>query len=208
MESYNTIDVFVLITIGLGFVIGLWKGFIRSLTATAGLLAGVVLAARYYPVVDPYLGRVSSLDPHVAMVLSMIAIFIGVQVVFVVIRRLLEALLDLTRLTWFDRLVGAALGLVAGAVTVVGGVQVMLYLVPEWPDIRTSRLLVPVTELTNDVLKYAPGQVRDAVDTVNQKWKATKADPRYKLGTGDNTGRIPNEVPLVPLQKQGRVTPY
>jgi membrane protein required for colicin V production len=207
MDAYNLIDLFIVVTLGIGFIIGLWKGFIRSLTATAGLLVGVVLATRYYQVVEPYLGKVSSLDPHVAMALSMILVFVGVQVVFVAVRRLLEALLDLTRLTWFDRLVGAALGLVAGTVTVVGGVQMILHLMPEWPELRTSRLMVPITELTNDALKRAPKPVHDWMETMTQSWKATKLDPRQQPGVDGNTGRKPTAIPIVPLPQQGRVKP-
>ncbi|MEW6351591.1 MAG: CvpA family protein [Thermodesulfobacteriota bacterium] len=206
MESYNLIDLCIIGTLGVGFVIGLWKGFIRSLTATAGLVVGGIVAMRYYQVVEPYLGKVSSLDPHVAMVLSMIAMFIGVQVVFVLVRRVLEALIDVTRLGWFDRLVGAGLGVAAGTLLVAGAVQVVWHLVPEWTEIRSSRLMEPVSELTGNALKHAPKEVQTWMDTVNQKWKGIGPDGRRPSGT-DAYGANATSIPHVSRTQQGPVRP-
>ena len=64
--------------------------------------------------VEPYLNKISSLDRHVSMILSMIIVFIGVQVVFVAIGHIMDVLPDLTRLTWLDRVLGGTMGLVAG----------------------------------------------------------------------------------------------
>ncbi len=207
MEAYNLIDVCILGTLGVGFIIGLWKGFIRSLTATAGLVVGAMMALRYYQVVEPYLEKISSLDPHVAMVLSMIAVFIGVQVAFVLVRRLLEALIDVTRLGWFDRLVGAGLGLAAGTLLVAGAVQVVLHLVPEWAEIRSSRLMEPVSELTGNALKHAPKEVHNWMDTINRKWKGTRPDGRTQSGLDDTLGHHATSIPHVSRTQQGPVRP-
>ncbi len=207
MEAYNLIDMCILGTLGVGFIIGLWKGFIRSLTATAGLVVGGIIAIRYYPVVEPHLGKISSLDPHVAMVLSMIAVFIGVQVVFVLVRRLLEALVDLTRLGWFDRLVGAGVGLAAGAVLVAGAVQAVVHLVPEWTEIRSSRLMEPVSELTGNALRHAPKEVQHWMDGINQKWKGPGPDGRRQSSTEGTSGPNATPIPHVSRTQQGPVRP-
>jgi membrane protein required for colicin V production len=196
-ERYNLIDLFIIGTLLITLTLGIWKGFIRSLTGLASLVFGVVLAMKYYSVVEPYLGKISSLDPHISMILSMVIVFIAVQVVFVVIRRVLDALLDLTRLSWLDRIFGAAMGLVAGFLVVAATVEVMLLGIPEWPLVKESRLARPVDQLAREALQYVPKSARDQVQALISKWKGTRESvpsqsPRQVIA--------PKGPPIVPPQ--------
>lgn len=171
VESYNLVDLFILGTLFISMILGIWKGFIKSLTALAGLILGVVFALKYYPVVQPYLNKISALDAQISTVLSVIIVFIGVQIIFVVIRRILDKLLDLTRLTWLDRVFGAAMGVAGGFLIVAASVQVLLIGIPDWPLIKTSKLIHPVDQLTTTCLNYAPKQARDQAQSFFAKWK-------------------------------------
>jgi len=173
IEAYNLIDLFILGTILVTFILCIWKGFVRSLTALASVVLGVLIAAKYHPAVQPYLGKISSLDPHISMVLSMIIVFIGVQVVFVLVRRLLDALIDLTRLSWLDRSLGAIMGGVAGFLLVAGAVQAVIIAIPDWPLVKTSKLVRPVEGLTAKLMMHAPPQVRNQMESFLAKWKGT-----------------------------------
>jgi membrane protein required for colicin V production len=171
IEGYNLIDLFVAGVMLIGFLLGIWKGFVRSLTALASLVLGVLFALKYYPRVEPYLGKISSLDPHISMILSMVIVFIAVQVVFVAIRRLLDALVDLTKLSWLDRILGAIMGLAAGFLIAGAAVEVMLTGIPEWPVIKQSKLVAPVHELSQKALSFAPQSARDHLQALTKKWK-------------------------------------
>jgi len=172
VESYNPIDLFILGTLLICLVLGFWKGFIRSLSALVGVVLGVAAALKYHAVVGGYLGRISSLDPLISTILSMLLIFVGVQVVFVLIRRLLDALIDLTRLGWLDRVLGAAMGICAGGVLVAASVQAVLVAVPELPVVKASRLVKPVDGLTARAMTYAPKDVREQVQSLIAKYKS------------------------------------
>ena len=174
LDAYNAIDLFIMVTLLVTLILGIWKGFVRSLTALASLVAGVVLAIKYYPPAQAYLSKISSLDPQISMILAMILIFIAVQMVFVIIRRILEALIDLTRLSWLDRIFGAAMGIGAGLLVVAAAVQVMLIGIPDWPLVKTSKLVKPVDQLTGKAVTYAPKQVRDQWHSLTTKWKGTQ----------------------------------
>lgn len=176
-ESYNIIDLFIVVTIFVTLVLGIWKGFVRSLTALASLVLGVVLALKYHQTVSMYLGKISSLDPQVSMILSMVTVFILVQAVFVVIRRILDELLDLTRLTWVDRILGAAMGAGAGFLVVAAAVQVLLMGVPEWPMVKASKLVLPVDRLTEKAVAHAPQQAKEYWQSLITKWKGTQEVP-------------------------------
>ena len=199
VEAYNVIDLFILGTLLITIVLGFWKGFVRTLSAVTGLILGVVGAARYYPLVEPYLSRISSLDPQICSILSMVLIFIGVQVVFVLIRRILDALIDLTRLSWVDRVLGAAMGAASGLLVVAAVVQAVLIAMPEWPAVGTSRLVRPVDGLTGKALNYAPEQIRNQLQSLIAKWKGPQESypqaPQHRTAAPgkeplDPTGRI------------------
>ncbi|MBI5570861.1 MAG: CvpA family protein [Desulfomonile tiedjei] len=180
VESYNLIDMFIVGTVFITLVLGVWKGFVRSLTALASLVLGVLLAVWYHPAVAPYLSRVSSLDPQIATILSMVVIFILVQALFVVIRRILDELLDVARLTWVDRILGAAMGAIAGFMVVASAVQVILIGIPEWPLVKSSKLVVPVDKLSEKALTHAPQQARDYWQSIVTNWKGTPEQPPQK----------------------------
>ncbi|MBI5248465.1 MAG: CvpA family protein [Desulfomonile tiedjei] len=174
IESYNLIDVFILGTLLITLILGTWKGFVRSLTALASLVLGVAAAVRYYSLAQPYLSKVSSLDPQISSILSMVIIFILVQIVFLAIRWILDALLNVTKLSWLDRIFGAAMGLGAGFLIVAAAVQVILIGIPEWPLVKTSKLIGPVDQLAVKGMNYAPKQARDQVQSLIAKWKGTQ----------------------------------
>ena len=176
LEACNVIDLFILGSMILTIILGFWRGFVRTLSAVAGLALGVIGALKYHYVVQPYLSKISSLDPQICAILSMIIIFIGVQALFVLIRRILDALLDLTRLSWLDRVLGAAMGACAGFFFVAAAVQIVLVAVPEWSTVGSSRLVRPVDRLTGQAMIYAPEQVRTQLQSLIAKLKGTQ-DP-------------------------------
>lgn len=200
VESYNIIDVFIMGTTVMAVVLGFWRGFVRTLSAVAGLVLGVLAAIHYNAWVQPYLNRVSSLDPQICSILSMAMIFIGVQIIFVIIRRILDALLDLTRLSWLDRFLGGVMGGAAGFIVVAFTVQVALVAVPELTAVGGSRLVRPIDELTGQVLRYAPEQVRSRLESLIAKWKGPQ-EPQQSL---DHHGGAPSREPVARAQQQGR----
>jgi membrane protein required for colicin V production len=174
IEIYNVVDLFIAGTILITLILGLWKGFVRTLTAFASLTLGVALALKYHGLVTPYLSKICSLDPQISMILSMVVVFILVQVLFVVIRRVLDKLLDLTHLTWLDRVLGAAMGAAAGFLVVASAVQVILMGIPEGPLVKTSKLVVPVERLTEKAMAHAPQKARDQWASFVTKWKGVQ----------------------------------
>lgn len=202
IQGYNLIDITIAAVILVAVILGLWKGFIRTLTALASLVFGVVLAFRYYPKMEPYLGKISSLDPQVSMVLSMVVVFLIVQVVFVIIRFILNALVDLTRLSWLDRVFGAAMGLVGGSLIVAVVVQVMLTGMPEWPVVKQSKLIGPASELTKKSMEYVPKEWRNQLDATLSKWKSEDKKPRKPAAVKKPTGTAGGN-PFIPPREEG-----
>jgi membrane protein required for colicin V production len=194
--DYNLIDLFIIGTLLITVILGTWKGLVKTFTALAGLVLGVALALHYYPVVQLQLKKISSLDPQVSMILSMIVIFIGVQLAFVALRRILDAILDVTRLSWLDRSFGLLLGLCGGFIIVAAAVQVLVVGIPEWPEVKKSQLVKPVQQLTAMILTHAPKQVRDQFSSLTSMLKSPQEPPPSSARGSDGAAPQPrSEAP-------------
>ena len=67
-------DIIVLAVIGILTIIGLWKGVVKQLFGLLGVVAGYLLAMRFY---QPCSKFVTSIYPGTAKVISFIAIFLA-----------------------------------------------------------------------------------------------------------------------------------
>jgi uncharacterized membrane protein required for colicin V production len=105
------------------------------------------------------------------MIISMALVFILAQVVFVILRRVLEAVLDFTRLGWLDRIMGAAMGVVTGFGISAAFVQIILVAAPEWQAVRSSVLAIPLESATYKLLAYVPSETRSQMDNMMSKWR-------------------------------------
>jgi membrane protein required for colicin V production len=109
----NWLDIVLIVAIGLTTFIGLRKGIIKMALTLAGLVLGIFLAGRYYLPFSEHLTLISS--PTWAKVAAFAIIFIGVMVVAAILARLLERAASVIMLGWANRLVGAIIGFVVGA---------------------------------------------------------------------------------------------
>jgi len=191
IQGYNVVDLFIVLTLVIGFLLGLWKGFVRAFTALASVVLGVLAAMKYYPSVEPYLAKISKLDPQISMILSMIIVFILVQIIFVILRLLLEAAVDVTKLGWLDRSFGAIMGVLAALVVVVVIVQGLLVGVPDWSTVTKSKLVPPVNRLGLKMVEYVPGSVKDQLRQSIEKWKGTGESKPAKPGEKTDAPKAP-----------------
>jgi membrane protein required for colicin V production len=109
----NWLDIVLIVAIGLTTFIGLRKGIIKMALTLAGLVLGIFLAGRYYLPFSEHLTLISS--PTWAKVAAFAIIFIGIMVVAAILARLLEKVASAIMLGWANRLVGAIIGFVVGA---------------------------------------------------------------------------------------------
>jgi len=110
-------DYAVLAVMGLSLVWGLLRGFARELVSMIGWVAAFVLSAMFTQTLAREFSE--SLGPLLASLLAFLAIFIGVWVLSGLVGLVLSRLVKAVGLGWGDRLLGALLGLVRGAVIVI-----------------------------------------------------------------------------------------
>ena len=112
----NWLDILIIVGLGLLIFLGLIRGLIRAAIAMAGVVGGIILAGIYYAPLSQWLSHYIHQD-NAARILSFAFILIAVMVAAFVLGRFLHRLARLVKLGWADRLGGAIIGLVIGALS-------------------------------------------------------------------------------------------
>lgn len=107
----NWLDIVIIVVAVLLGLAGLRQGIIRTVFGIAGLIAGIVLAGRYYDELAALLFPAGATWGNIA---AYAIILLATLVVAGVIGSLVAKLIHFAALGWLDRLVGCVLGLVIG----------------------------------------------------------------------------------------------
>lgn len=110
----NWLDIVILVLIVIPAFIGLKVGIIKIVLSLAGVIIGVVLAGRYYIALAGQLTFIS--QPSLAGIAAFGIILIGVMIIAAITASLVKWVVSAVMLGWVNRLGGAAIGFVLGAV--------------------------------------------------------------------------------------------
>lgn len=110
----NWLDVIILVIIAISTVIGLKVGIIRAFFAIAGVIIGVFLAGRFSGPLADRLTFIS--DAGIAGVVAFAVILIAVLIIAIILAVMIKWVTSAVMLGWVNRLGGAALGLILGAI--------------------------------------------------------------------------------------------
>ena len=111
------IDVVILVVIGISFLIGLVRGFVREtlslITWAVALWAAFTFADRFTQHFEQFLS-----DPTLRLIASFIVVFIITLVLLSLIGFFLSSVFESTGLTGIDRSLGGVFGILRGAIIV------------------------------------------------------------------------------------------
>jgi membrane protein required for colicin V production len=145
-------DIIVLAVIGILTIVGLFHGMVKQLFGLAGIVAGYLLAMRYYEPCSKYL---TSFHPGTAKALSFIAIFLACIVVAHVIGWAIGRFFTISGLGFLNRIGGGILGFLKGYLIVAVVVMVLHAFLPADNELfktsRTIKYILPVTALFKKV---------------------------------------------------------
>ena len=110
----NWLDIALVILLLIPVFIGLKAGIIKILLTVAGVIVGVVLAGRLSGPLGDRLTFIS--NPGTAKVVAFVFILVAVMVLAAVAAFLIRKAVSAILLGWVDKLVGAVLGLILGAI--------------------------------------------------------------------------------------------
>lgn len=141
------IDYVIVAIIVLGTVQGFMKGFLRQLASVAGFLIGLVAARMLYMSLAEKISPMIDSSMTVVQIISFVAIWLLVPLIFLVVASLLTHALEAIALGWVNRLLGLLLGALTW-VLVLG----LLANILEFLD--TSHWLLSQTVKEESVLYY------------------------------------------------------
>ncbi len=156
--SLSTLDIILLIVLLVTLVFGLIKGLVRQAIGLVAVVAGLVLAARYYPRAGAFVHKVVS-NPIVADFVGFLAVFAVVIAAGWLIGLLVSKLMK-GPLNFLDHVLGGVFGLIKGVL--ICGVIVFALLVFEVRrDALAGSKLAPLCfHATRTVVRLIPGELK------------------------------------------------
>ncbi len=110
----NWLDIGIIILLAVPAIIGLWVGIIKTVFFLAGLVVGVILAGRFSEMVSGWLGFIR--QPQAARIVAFILIIVVVILAALILAAIMKRVLSVLMLGWINRLLGAGLGFIIGAI--------------------------------------------------------------------------------------------
>jgi membrane protein required for colicin V production len=157
----NWLDLALLLTLLLSTVSGLSGGFARTGVGFLATLAGLVFGLQYFRPVSLAL-RPFIHESGVANAVGFLIVFCAIVIAGGAVSRILSGFIRTADLTWLDRLMGAAFGVVRGVLLATVVIWGLMAFPPAPPKhvLSTSRLAPCVMEAARRVAEASPEEVR------------------------------------------------
>jgi len=124
MKSF---DILIIVFMGLMFIRGIFRGFLKEVFSLAGVIMGIYIGAHYHVILAVYLTWLKHpvLIKIVAFLIVFIVTYTGFSILGLILRKIFQTLF----LGWLDRILGSLFGLIEGSF-IVG---IFLYLFHLFP---------------------------------------------------------------------------
>lgn len=158
------LDILMIAIVGYYTVMGIFRGITRELTSLVGVVVGFFVANWLYMTVASYMSKWIS-DAGYRNILSYLALFSAVYILFNIIGLIIKYLLKKIKLSWIERLVGAGIAVVKSVLMVsILLVVLVAFLMQGTPVIRDSKLSPQVLAVSRHLGKITPDEIRDAFE--------------------------------------------
>jgi membrane protein required for colicin V production len=153
----NLLDFLILIPIVWLCIRGFGKGLILELATLAGIALGILAAYFFADDLEALLKEYFSFSSNATKIVSYIIIFLLVLLVVYIIGKLVEKAADLVAMGWFNKLLGAIVGIAKGILLVC----IVLFLIEKFdpsqkvikPDVKEKSMFYqPAIGLVHSVI--------------------------------------------------------
>ena len=126
----NTLDIVLLVSVGIGILFGLKSGLVKQLSFGAGIVIGLLQATIFYPRTAAWLQELTEWDSLICTILGFVAIFVATTMIINLAGIILRWLLKAVLLGWVDRILGAIFSTAIAMGIVVLGVNISESIAP------------------------------------------------------------------------------
>ncbi len=153
---------------------GLWLGFLKQVTGLLALYLGYYSASQYHDRLFPFLLDISK-NPKVGFWVTYVVLFVVTYIVAMLLGKGLKRVVEVTIAVWFDRFLGAILGIAKAAIVIILLHMVLgTLLAPENDILRKCTTCNGLNKATNFTLELIKNEnVRKAL---TQKEPAISAE--------------------------------
>ncbi|MBL7191195.1 CvpA family protein [bacterium] len=135
------IDYIVLLILAGFLVKGVFQGLIKQVMTIIGLIAGLALAWKFYPLLSPYAVKIGI--PHaIAIVIAFVTIYVVVMVTIRIIANLIHKTVKFLFLGWINRVLGGLFGFLEGCLLIM--------------ILLTLLSFTPLQKIVSGQLQYSP----------------------------------------------------
>jgi membrane protein required for colicin V production len=171
----NIFDIIVIVILAYCIIRGIFRGLLKELSSIIGVFGGFYAAYTYYAVVAKPLSRWISHTGYLNLV-SFIIIFCIVFLVISILGVIINYLLKLAFLGWFDRSAGALFGAVKGILIVsVLLIALTAFLPKGSPFIKDSLLSPHIAYISEKLVKVDSKNIKHAftakIEELRKIWK-------------------------------------
>lgn len=166
----NWIDILLILVIGFSVLSGLTAGFARVGVGFIAAVLGIFLAFWTYGIAAGYvLDYVSS--PAIANLIGFFVTFLIVVIAGAIVGRILAKFFKWAGLSWFDRLLGGAFGVLRGGLIAAALVTVLMAFAPSPPprSVVGSKLLPYFAGVSDFLAAMTPHEIKDSFRAAREK---------------------------------------
>ncbi len=151
----NWLDILIIVVLVISAFSGLINGLVKTLFSLAGLIVGLLLAGHFYASLADHLGFISS--ENAARIVAFLIIFFAVLAVATLLGWLFTKLISALLLGWLNRILGAAAGVVMGAITIGALLALWVHFMGSSDTFQNSALAKFLLDRVPIVLGLLPG---------------------------------------------------
>ena len=181
----NFLDFLLLFIVGFSVLAGFRAGFARVTIGFAATIIGIFCGFWFYRIPGSLLEEYLR-SPAASNLLGFFIVFAVVVVSGGLLARLLSTVFKWVGLSWLDRLLGAAFGLVRGAILAVAVVTVITAFAPSPPPafIVRSKVMPDVGTAGNVFAALSPRELKDSyhksLAKLRETWDNVKSDAKQE----------------------------
>jgi len=182
----SLLDVLVVIVIGSSVVAGFAAGFARVGIGFLAAILGVVFGFWFYGIPADWLHRYLH-SVALSNLIGFLLVFWSILAIGALFAKVTSKLFKWTGLSWLDRLLGGAFGLVRGALIAVVMIAVLLAFAPKpMPNWMVKSQVLPYAmEASNVIASLAPNAIktafRESMLELRRLWSEQLIESREKL---------------------------
>lgn len=188
----NWLDLAIVLVFAVSVIIGFVKGFFRSVVSVVVWLVAIGVAVHFGPIFSDKFAKVTS-DTQTQLMLSYALLFIAVLVVGMLLKIIMEAIINFTGLSTTDRIMGGLFGLFRGIFIVTVAIFLLSLTSVNAGQVWQQSKLVPMfMTIVNWAEGFAPKDVQAKVaqqkrgNPAEQQLEAAKAKAN-KISASDQS---------------------